>query len=289
MDHRGGALTLSSVWVPRRSSPGGGAPDGGCRVERWWGSSPAPAPGVDERDLGRPAERAHGQVLDVGQVIWRCSPRREASDPGRRRPGPRPDGDRARGARGQAAGPGDREPSARRSRRGAPGGARAFPGRSDARARLPRRLTGRGRARGGRVLGTHRGPVPAGGRRAPGGRRPPRDPVAGPLLVRDRVRREQRRDRRPREPRGGLGPVRDRARGAGATGAARRGRGSARRRPQGAAPRGRDVDRAVLRGRRRGGRSSASARTPTATPSPRCSSGSARPELGCCEPIRRGP
>src|SRR4029453_210685 len=106
--------------------------------------------------------------------------------------------------------------------------------------------------RGRRGRAPH-GPAPEGGRRAQGGRRPPRDPVARPLLVRHRVRHEQRRDHPPREHRGGLGPVRDRTRGAGAAGAARRGRGSARRRAQGSSPRGRDVDRAVLRGRRGGG------------------------------------
>ena len=75
-------------------------------------------------------------------------------------------------------------------------------------------------ARRGRLGRAHHGPAPASGRRAPGRRRPTRDPVARPLLVRDGVRREQRRDRRPREHRGGLGPVRDRTRGAGAAGAA---------------------------------------------------------------------
>src|SRR4029453_8206792 len=214
----------------------------------------APPARVDERDLGGPSERAHGPVLRRGAGrLGAAHLARRCRDPCRRRPRSRPGRDRARRARGQAAGPDRREPPARRPRRRAPGGARAVPRRPAARAGVPRRLAGRGPPRRGRPRRGPRGPAPASGRRAPGRRRPARDLVARPLLVRDRVGHEQRRDRRPREHRGGLGPIRDRARGAGAAGAARRGRGSACGRPQGPAPRRGDVDRTVLRGRRRGG------------------------------------
>ena len=153
------------------------------------------------------------RFFDVGQETRRCSRRRGCRDPGRRRPRPAQVATElaALGVKRLdvviASHPhADHVVGSRRCSLGSPSVCCS--------SRDVGRLAGRGRARRGRRGRAPQGPAREGGRRAAGGRRPPRDPVAGPLLVRHRVRHEQRCDRCQREPRGGLRPVRDRTRGA---------------------------------------------------------------------------
>ena len=159
----------------------------------------APAPRVDERDLGRPAERAHGPVLrrragGLGAAHLARGASRSWSTAARTPPRSRPSSS-ALGVKRLDLVVAS-HPHADHVV-GLPAVLARVPRRPAARARLPRatRPTAPRSPRPRRaehVAVRH----PRAGDVLAGRRRPPRDPVAGPLLVRDGVGHEQRRDRR---------------------------------------------------------------------------------------------